>query len=65
MKNMRDQMASPPGVIRESELVGAIARGWCHPNTSDREMDIDLALAIKAEVIDLLLGFGVCVTQAG
>ena len=28
----------------------AIARGWCHPKNSSKEMDPDLADAIAAEV---------------
>lgn len=32
------------------KLVGAVARGWCHEKNSHKEMDVDLALAIVAEV---------------
>ena len=31
-------------------LLGAIARGWCHPKNASKEFDSDLALAIAAEV---------------
>jgi hypothetical protein len=29
----------------------AVARGWCHPETSHKEMDPDLATAIAGEVM--------------
>jgi len=32
------------------ELLGAIARGWCHPKNAGKVMDPDLAVAIAAEV---------------
>ncbi len=35
----------------ESELRGAIARGWCHPKNSHKPMDCDLADAIFQELI--------------
>lgn len=37
------------GAIRE-----AVARGWCHPLTSNRIMDVDLANAIAREVLAAL-----------
>ncbi len=36
------------------ELLGAIARGWCHPKNEGKVMDPDLAIAIAAEVNALL-----------
>lgn len=36
--------------LTKEELRGAIARGWCHPANSKKEMDVDLALAIAEEV---------------
>ena len=36
------------------EVRGAVARGWCHPSNSHKEMDSDLALAISDEVMDML-----------
>ncbi len=36
------------------ELLGAIARGWCHPKNGGKVMDPDLAIAIAAEVNALL-----------
>jgi len=35
-------------------LVEAIARGWCYPENSYREMDVDLALAIAQEIEKIL-----------
>ena len=32
------------------ELLGAIARGWCHPKNEGKVFDPDLAIAIAAEV---------------
>lgn len=32
------------------EIRGAVARGWCRPNTEDRVMDAELAEAISQEV---------------
>jgi hypothetical protein len=29
----------------------AVARGWCHPKNSAKEMDADLVEAIVAEVV--------------
>ena len=34
----------------DSELLGAIARGWCSPENSHKEMDATLATAIAREV---------------
>lgn len=36
--------------INREELLGAIARGWCHEKNSHKTMDSDLALAIYDEV---------------
>ena len=36
--------------INREELLGAIARGWCHEKNSHKTMDSDLALAIFDEV---------------
>src|SRR3990167_4559849 len=32
------------------ELLGAIARGWCHPKNEGKTFDPDLAIAIAAEI---------------
>ena len=32
------------------ELAGAVARGWCYPQNSHKEMDADLANAITKEL---------------
>lgn len=32
------------------ELLGAIARGWCHPKNSKKVLDSDLVLAIAEQV---------------
>ena len=37
------------------ELVrGAVARGWCRPETSHKDMDVVLGEAITEEVVELL-----------
>ena len=35
----------------EEQVTQAVARGWCHPDNSDKVMDVDLAKAIAAEVV--------------
>ena len=36
--------------MTREELLGAVARGWCHKNTEQKTMDVDLAVAIADEV---------------
>jgi hypothetical protein len=36
-----------------ADIQGAVARGWCAPANSSKEMDCDLALAIADEVATL------------
>ncbi|MGI5828478.1 MAG: hypothetical protein ACOX6V_05660 [Patescibacteria group bacterium] len=38
----------------EKEIAGAVARGWCHPKNSNKEMDSDLAMAIVKEVLPIV-----------
>lgn len=40
-------------MIDLKELRGAVARGWCHPKNSHKEMDADLAEAIVSEIVKL------------
>ena len=40
----------------EKELLGAIARGWCHKETEREIMNPELAKAIEQEVLALLKG---------
>lgn len=40
--------------ITDEELLGAIARGWCHVANEHKEMDAELALAIASEVRSVL-----------
>jgi len=35
----------------EEQVRQAVARGWCDPRNSHKEMDVDLADAISAEVV--------------
>jgi hypothetical protein len=35
----------------EEQVRQAVARGWCDPRNSGKEMDTDLADAISAEVV--------------
>ena len=37
-------------MTKEEKILGAIARGWCHPETEDRIMDPELAEAIAQEI---------------
>lgn len=39
---------------RHDAILQAVARGWCHPTTSDRTMDEALAVAIAEEVEAIL-----------
>ena len=36
--------------VTRGEIYGAVARGWCHHETKDKEMDVVLATAIAKEV---------------
>lgn len=36
--------------ITDEQIAQAVARGWCHPSNSGKEMDADLARAISDEV---------------
>lgn len=40
--------------MNREEIAGAVARGWCAPETEDRTMDADLAVAITDSVWKLL-----------
>lgn len=40
--------------MSNAELLGAIARGWCHDKNSHKVMDEDLAVAIAEEVMPLI-----------
>ena len=46
--------ALPAPAVPASQILGAVARGWCHPENSAKAMDSDLALAIAAEIAALL-----------
>ena len=35
----------------KDEIIMAVARGWCHDETSHKTMDADLAMAISEEVL--------------
>ena len=37
-----------------NEIIGAIARGWCSPENSHKEMDTTLAEAIANEVMKII-----------
>jgi hypothetical protein len=56
-------------MLTKEEVLQAVARGWCHENNANKEMDHDLAIAIAEEVI-ALRGMGVeavgeCVKATG
>ena len=40
--------------MTREEVLQAVARGWCHPETEKKTMDVDLAEAITDEVILVL-----------
>ena len=48
------QSAAPTPAAKD--ILGAVARGWCHPINAKKVMDPDLAIAISAEVNALLDG---------
>ena len=37
--------------MTREELMGAVARGWCHEKNSSKTMDPDLAMALTDEVL--------------
>lgn len=37
------------------DILGAVARGWCHEKNEHKRMDVDLAVAIAKEVQDLCM----------
>ena len=40
--------------VSKDDILGAVARGWCHPKTEKNVMDVDLAEAITEEIIKIL-----------
>jgi hypothetical protein len=42
-----------PNRIRE-QVLGAVARGWRHPENSHKVVDVTLAEAITQEVVELI-----------
>jgi hypothetical protein len=44
-------------MIENAELLGAIARGYCHPVNSSKILDPDLCSAIAEEMQNLLQNF--------
>jgi len=40
--------------MTREDLIGAVARGWTHPETAQKQMDSNLAYAIVDEVEELL-----------
>ena len=46
-------LQSQPAALSEPALLGAIARGWCHPKNSGKEVDADLAAAIASEILSI------------
>ena len=41
--------------FKGTDILGAVARGWCHPKNENKVMDPDLAIAIASEINDLLV----------
>ncbi len=56
VKAQRDELRAELERLRAQEpagwtdICGAVARGWCHPENARKEMDSELALAIADEV---------------
>lgn len=53
-EHMLATLQAQPADVSDAELLGAIARGWCHPKNSGKEVDADLAEAIVEEVRAIL-----------
>lgn len=49
-----NRAAAQAAEVSEPALLGTIARGWCHPKNSGKEVDADLAEAIVEEVRAIL-----------
>ena len=43
-------MTKREDTMQEHELLGAIARGWTHPENEHKEIDVDLVFAIAKEI---------------
>ena len=41
-------------LIDDEEILGAVARGWCHPDNEGKTMDESLAVAIAHEIRAIL-----------
>lgn len=50
----KEKIAEQGTMLRLEQIMGAIARGWCHSENVGKEMDPDLASAIYDEVVSLL-----------
>ena len=40
--------------VSKDDILGAVARGWCHKKTEKNVMDVDLASAITDEIVKIL-----------
>lgn len=49
--------------MKNEKLLGAIARGYCHPKNSSKVLDVDLCTAIAQEIVDLLKNENVNLTN--
>ena len=49
--------------MKNEKLLGAIARGYCHPKNSSKVFDVDLCVAIAQEIVDLLKSENVNLTN--
>ena len=59
LEDIEDTIQADHQALRErfeKELLGAIARGWCHKETEREIMNPELAKAIEQEVLALLKG---------
>lgn len=61
-QNNKKPQPVQPAVLNE-QLLGAIARGWCHERNKHKVMDSDLAYAIAEEVKSLLHSPAVAVNE--
>jgi hypothetical protein len=47
---LRAEVERLRGALSDEKLLGAIARGWCSPENSGKEMDVALAFAIADSI---------------
>lgn len=51
LRDIRDIVIAKPTLLY---VRAAVARGWCHPETEKKVMDVTLAEAISKEVMEMI-----------